>query len=79
MAQAKKKYMRRKAAQAVKHQMNCIACLIELKELFVEFHPEWDELFIAICNNCSISIAMIKTLCVRAWGVFPDKLDTWLK
>lgn len=71
--------MRRKMAQAVKHQMQTISCLLDIRELFVEFHPEWDELFTACANNCMISIGFIKRICVLAWGFFPEDLASWLK
>lgn len=71
--------MRRKMAQAIRSQQRAITSLLEVRELFNEFHPEWDELFTAISNNCLITIGLIKALCIKAWGYFPDKLASWLK
>lgn len=71
--------MRRKMAQAVRKQMECIACLLEVRELFVEFHPEWAELFTAGANNCMVSIGIIKKICILAWGFFPEDLKAWLR
>lgn len=79
MTIAKKKYMRRKIAQAIGHQMKSIDCLIEVREFFDEFHPEWAELFNGIANNSLITISFIKSLAIHAWGFFPDNLNTWLK
>jgi hypothetical protein len=79
MANPKQKIMRRKMAQAVNYQLKAIAVLLDVRELFNEFHPEWDELFTAICNNCMITVGFIKELAVRAWGYFPEKLDSWLR
>ena len=75
----KKKYMRRKLAQAFGHHQKAIECILEVRELFVEFHPEWSDLFTGIANNSVISMNFIKSVCVQAWGYFPETLDTWLK
>lgn len=75
----KKKWMRRKIAQAYGHQQKCIECLLDVRELFVEWHPEWSDMFTAICNNCIITMGFIKDLGIRAWGYFPESLDAWLK
>jgi hypothetical protein len=79
VANQKQKYMRRKMAQSITYLQKSIDALLEVKELFVEFHPEWDSLFIAIANSCVITIGLIKSLCEKAWGYFPDNLETWLK
>lgn len=79
MANSKQKYMRRKIAQTITYIQKAVDNLLEVRELFNEYHPEWDELFTAICNNCVMTISFIKSLCVKAWGYFPDNLDAWLK
>ena len=71
--------MRRKMAQAFGHQQKCIECLLEVRDLFAEWHPEWSLMFNAICNNCLITTEFIQSLCIRAWGYFPETLDSWLK
>lgn len=75
----KKKYMRRKIAQAFGHHQKCIECLLEVRDMFVEWHPEWSDLFTALCNNSVISMGFIKKLGILAWGYFPESLDAWLK
>ena len=75
----KKAFMRRKIAQSFGHQQKAIQALLEVRELFVEWHPEWSDLFTAICNNCVITMGFIKDLGVRAWGYWPESLDSWLK
>lgn len=75
----KKKYMRRKIAQAYGHQQKAIECLLEVREMFTEWHPEWSDYFTAICNNCVLTMTFIKALGTRAWGYFPESLDAWLK
>jgi hypothetical protein len=75
----KKKFMRRKMAQAFGHQQKAIQCMLEVRELFVEWHPEWSPMFNAICNNCMMTAEFIQKLCIQAWGYFPESLDTWLK
>jgi hypothetical protein len=79
VTQAKKKYMRRKVAQAIGHQMKSLECMLEVGAFFFEFHPEWKPFFDAICNNCMMTIGFIKDLAIKAWGYFPDELDKWLK
>lgn len=75
----KKKFMRRKIAQAYGHQQKAIECLLEVRELFVEWHPEWSDLFTGIGNNCIVTMGFIQKLGIRAWGYFPESLDAWLK
>lgn len=75
----KKKFMRRKMAQAFGHQQKAIQCMLEVRELFSEWHPEWSPMFTAICNNCIMTADFIQKLCIRAWGYFPKSLDAWLK
>lgn len=79
MSPSKKKYMRRKMAQAIGHQMKCAECVMEVHDYFVEFHPEWGLYFKAIGNCCFITIDFIKSLCIQAWGYFPDDMNKWLK
>jgi len=78
-SRTKKKYMKRKMAQAFGHQQKSIQCLIEVRELFNEWHPEWSPLFTGMCNNCVITMSFIKSLSIRAWGYFPETLSTWLR
>lgn len=75
----KKKFMKRKIAQAFGHQQKSVQCLLEVRDLFAEWHPEWSPMFNAICNNCLMTAQFIETLGTRAWGYFPETLDTWLK
>jgi len=75
----KKKFMKRKIAQAFGHQQKSVQCLLEVRDLFAEWHPEWSPMFNAICNNCLMTGEFIEKLATRAWGYFPETLDTWLK
>lgn len=79
VSQKKKKYIRRKLAQAIGHQQSCVSCLLEVREFFVEYHPEWEELFVSIGNMCMMSIGFIRTVGIRAYGYFPENINTWLK
>ena len=78
-SRAKKKFMKRKMAQAFGHQQKSIQCLLEVRDLFEEWHPEWCELFTGMCNNCVITMSFIKRLSTLAWGYFPETLSTWLR
>jgi hypothetical protein len=59
--------------------MMTVDCLLELRELFTEFHPEWDEYFTMIANGCIVTIGFVKKLAIQAWGYFPDNYENWLR
>lgn len=79
MGQAKKKIMRRKAAQAYQHLMRAIECLLFLQDIFIEHHPDYAELFNVICTGINVFMEQLEKTFTRAWGYFPDDLNKWLK
>lgn len=79
MAPQKKKMLRRKIAQCVGHQMKTVYLLVEISEVFGEFHTDYSEMFNLIANNSMMTIEWIKTIAIKAWGYFPNDINTWLK
>lgn len=79
MTQAKKKIMRRKAAQCIGHLMKAIECIIEIREFFLPFHADYSEMFELTCSGIMFIMEEFKSVCIKAWGYFPDDLNKWLK
>ncbi len=71
--------MRRKLAQAYQHQMRTVELLVELGEIFGEFHMDYYEQFLAISQMSMTVMKFIKGIAIHAWGYFPDNIQTWLK
>lgn len=79
MTKPLRKQMKRKAAQAVQHSQRICENMMFIREQFIDGHPDWIDLFDLIINNQLMQISFIKVLSTKAWGQFPDNLDTWLK
>jgi len=79
MSAQKKKMMRRKLAQAYQHQMRTVELLVELGEIFGEFHMDYYEQFLAISQMSMTVMKFIKSIGIHAWGYFPEDINKWLK
>jgi hypothetical protein len=79
MSQQKKKRLRRKLAQCVTYQQKTIENLLEVAEIFGEFHDDYKEMFEVIATSCGLTLELIKRVCEHAWGYFPNDFHTWLQ
>lgn len=59
--------------------MKTVYILVEISEVFGEFHTDYAQMFDLIANNCMMTIEWIKVVAIKAWGYFPDDINTWLK
>ncbi len=74
-----RKQMKRKIAQSVQHSQRICENIMFIREQFESGHPEWLDLFDLLINNQLMQMRFMVNLSVKAWGHFPEKLDTWLK
>jgi len=79
MPPQKKKMLRRKIAQAFQHEQRTVEIMLELGEIFGEHHKDYEEYFQAIGQCSLVVMGFIQDVAVKAWGFWPDNIETWLK
>jgi len=79
MAKLLRKQMKRKLAQSVQYCVKICENVSFIREQFVDDHPEWLPAFDAIIQSQCMQIDFLVGLAKRAWGYYPDNIETWLK
>jgi hypothetical protein len=75
---ASKKVMKRKAAQSITHLVDSANAITELREIFIEAHPEYAEFFDFTVTGICVMIDELKKVYAKAWGYFPNDVTSWL-
>lgn len=79
MANPKVKRLRRLMAQVVNHQIRSMAKMEEIAKTFGEFHADYQEMLELIATNCALTMKWCKDVSEKAWGYWPNDLNSWLK
>jgi len=70
--------LKRKLAQAYRHQQLVADILLEESEIFGEFHKDYEEYFKLIAANTFVTLRFIQDIGTKAWGYWPDDITKWL-
>ena len=66
-------------AQCYQHQARSVEILLDMAEEFAEHHPDYTEFMQAIGQSIFVNMGFIEDVCKKAWGYFPENIETWLK
>jgi len=79
MARQNKKVLRRKIAQAWQHQARTVEIMTDMAVMFDEHHKDYAEYMQAIAQSAYITMEFIQDVATKAWGYWPEDVETWLK